>query len=272
MDMKGGVVLALFAVRLLRDLDALNLPEIVFVGNPDEEIGSPTSRSTIEAEARDADLVLVLEPGREPGSIQTTRKGVGMYELLVEGVSAHAGARPEDGRSAILEMAHKTIALHALNDLDGETTVNVGVVSGGTRRNVVADRAEALIDLRAASAMSASHADASIRAVAASSTVDGTHATLTGGMNRPPMEKTERTERAVAIGFQIVHELGLSFLEVTSGGGSDGNFTAALGVPTLDGLGPVGGHAHSPDEWLDVRSIPERMALVAGLIERVVSR
>jgi glutamate carboxypeptidase len=268
MDMKGGVVLALFAVRLLRELGVDSLPSVVFVGNPDEEIGSPTSRATIEREASGADLVLVLEPGREPGSIQTTRKGVGMYELVVEGVSAHAGARPEDGRSAVLELAHKTIALHDLNDFVSGTTVNVGVVQGGTRRNVVAERAEALIDLRATTAASAEAADAVIRAIASSVHVDGTRSTVTGGMNRPPMEKTERTQQALDVGRAIVAEMGLEFLEVTSGGGSDGNFTAALGVPTLDGLGPVGRNAHSPDEWLDVTSLAERMALVAGLIAR----
>jgi len=268
MDMKGGVVLGLFAVRLLHDLGVGDLPRIVFVGNPDEEIGSPTSRAVIEDEARAADLVLVLEPGREPGSIQTTRKGVGMYEMIVEGVPAHAGARPEDGRSAVLEMAHKTIVLHALNDFASGTTVNVGVVNGGTRRNVVAELAEALIDLRATTAASAEAADRAIRSIAQSVVVDGTRTHVIGGMNRPPMEKTERSERALAIGQQIVAEMGLDFLEVNSGGGSDGNFTAALGVPTLDGLGPVGRHAHSPEEWLDVASIPARMALVAGLIAR----
>jgi glutamate carboxypeptidase len=244
------------------------LPEVVFVGNPDEEIGSPTSRALIEDSARDADLVLVLEPGREVGSIQTARKGVGMYELVVEGVSAHAGARPEDGRSAVLEMAYKTIALHGLTDFDSGTTVNVGVVSGGTRRNVVADRAEALIDLRATTAVNANAADAAIREITRTATVDGTLANVSGGMNRPPMEKLERTEVAVAIARSLVGELGLEFLEVTSGGGSDGNFTAALGIPTLDGLGPVGRNAHSPDEWMDVGSVPDRMALVAGLIAR----
>lgn len=272
MDMKGGVVLALFAVRLLHELNADDMPEIVFVGNPDEEVGSPTSRAIIETETREVDLVLVFEPGREPGSIQTTRKGVGMYELVVEGVAAHAGARPEDGRSAILEMAHKTIALHALNDIERGTTVNVGVVSGGTRRNVVADRAEALIDLRATTAENAQSADAAIRSIAESVTVVGTRARLSGAMIRPPMEKTGRTEEALAIGKEIIEELGLPFLEVSSGGGSDGNFTAALGVPTLDGLGPVGRHAHSPDEWMDIESVPQRLALAAGLIDRAVRR
>jgi glutamate carboxypeptidase len=272
MDMKGGVLLGIYASRLIQEISGSDHPEIVFVGNSDEEIGSPSSRSIIESVTRDADLAIVLEPGREAGSIQTTRKGVGMYELVVEGRSSHAGARPEDGRSAILEMAHKTIALHALTNVDTGTTVNVGVVQGGTRRNVVADRATASIDLRASTALEAETAHHRILAIAERSVIDGTRATVDGGMNRPPMEKTSGTERAVSVGRQLVHEMGLPFLETTSGGGSDGNFTAAIGVPTLDGLGPVGRGAHSPGEWLDTSTIALRLALVAGLIDRAPRR
>ncbi|HUG16279.1 MAG TPA: M20 family metallopeptidase [Thermomicrobiales bacterium] len=272
MDMKGGVLLGVYALRLIRELRGADHPELIFVGNPDEEIGSPNSRSVIEDAARDADLVLVLEPGREAGSIQTTRKGVGMYELVVEGVSSHAGARPEDGRSAILELAHKTIALHALTDFESGTTVNVGVVRGGSRRNVVPDRASASIDLRASTVANADRARELIHEIARRATIEGTSATISGGMNRPPMEKTKATERAIDVGRTLVSEMGLDFLETTSGGGSDGNFTAALGVPTLDGLGPVGRHAHSPEEWLDLSSFPQRLALVAGLIDRAPLR
>lgn len=267
MDMKGGVLLAAYAIRLLRDAGAA-LPTLAFVGNPDEEIGSPTSRPIIEREARAADLVLVLEPGREAGSVQTTRKGVGMYELVVTGRASHAGARPEDGRSAILELAHQTVALSALNDGARGTTVNVGVVRGGTARNVVADHAEAQIDVRVVTAADARDVDVAMRAIAAAPTVPDTHVSLSGGMNRPPMEKAPGTERALDVLRALDAELALDFLEVSSGGGSDGNFTAPLGVPTLDGLGPVGRHAHSPDEWLDVGSLAQRMAIVAGLIER----
>ncbi len=266
MDMKGGVLLAAFAIQLLVDSGVSDLPSLVFVGNPDEEIGSPTSRAIIEREATGADLVLVLEPGREPGSVQTTRKGVGMYEMRVAGRSAHAGSRPQDGRSAVLELAHKTIALHDLTNFASGTTVNVGVSSGGTRRNVVAEHAEALIDLRASTAAEAERADQAIREIAARSWVADTTTEVSGGMNRPPMEKSAGTEAALEVARGIVATLGLTFEEVSSGGGSDGNFTAALGIPTLDGLGPVGRNAHSPDEWLHVPSIPDRIALVAGLI------
>lgn len=266
MDMKGGVLLAAFTIQLLVDAGVPDMPSLVFVGNPDEEIGSPTSRAIIEREATGADLVLVLEPGREPGSIQTTRKGVGMYEIRVTGRSAHAGSRPQDGRSAVLELAHKTIALHDLTNFETGTTVNVGVTTGGTRRNVVAEYAEALIDLRAATATEAERVDRAIHEIAARSWVPDTTAQVTGGMNRPPMEKTAGADAALDVARAIVAALGVSFEEVSSGGGSDGNFTAALGVPTLDGLGPVGRNAHSPDEWLHIPSVPDRIALVAGLM------
>lgn len=272
MDMKGGVLLGIYAMRLIRSVFGDDHPDLMFIGNADEEIGSPTSRTIIESICRDVDLALVLEPGREAGSIQTTRKGVGMYELVVEGKPAHAGSRPEDGRSAILEMAYKTIALHDLTDFVTGTTINVGVVNGGTRRNVVASRAEALIDLRVATMREAERAHCRVVEIAQSSTVDGTRSQLTGGMNRPPMEKSAGTDAALAVGRQLIDEMGLEFLETTSGGGSDGNFTAALGIPTLDGLGPVGRNAHSPDEWLDVTTVAQRLALVAGLIDRCPRR
>lgn len=247
MDMKGGLVLAVHALRLLSDSVGSAHPTVVFIGNPDEEVGSPTSRAIIEELAGDADLVLVLEPGREAGSVQTTRKGIGIFEPAVEGVSSHAGARPEDGRSAVLELAHKTIALHGLTDFATGTTVNVGVVSGGTRRNIVPSVAKAEIDLRAPTARDAETAHRRIMEIVQEPAIPGTRATVTGGLNRPPMEKTAETEVAIDVARRLIEEIGVSFLETSSGGGSNENFTAALGVPTLDGLGPVGRSAHSPD-------------------------
>lgn len=265
-DMKSGVVLAAYAIRLLMDGSFDDFAEIVFVGNPDEEIGSPTSRALIEREAENADLVLVLEPGRAPGAIQTTRKGVGMFELVVTGRASHAGSQPEAGRSAVIELAHKTIALSELTNFDTGLTVNVGVVEGGTRRNVVPETARALIDLRVASFEQSNDAVIAIEEVAERTYVEGTSSTLLGGLNRPAMEKNAGTEAALEVGWSIVRELGLEPQEISSGGGSDGNFTAALGVPTLDGLGPVGRDAHSVDEWIDLASLADRMTLVAGLI------
>lgn len=271
-DMKGGVLLGAYAIALLRDLGFDDFERITFVGNADEEIGSPTSRSVIEQEAADADYVLVLEPGRAAGAIQTMRKGVGMYEMTVTGRSSHAGAQPEEGRSAVLELAHKTIALHDLTNFETGTTVNVGVVNGGTRRNVVPDSASALIDLRASTAAEAERADRAIREIAARQFVADTSTELSGGMNRPPMEKTPATDRVLEAGRRIVEDLGLDFEEVSSGGGSDGNFTAAIGVPTLDGLGPVGYGAHAQHEAIRLDSLADRLALVAGLIALGPSR
>lgn len=271
-DMKSGVLLGAYALRLLRTLDFDDFHEIVFVGNPDEEIGSPTSRAIIEREAEGADLVLVLEPGRAPGAIQTTRKGVGMFELTVRGRASHAGSQPEAGRSALVEMAHKVLELDALTDFDSGLTVNVGVVEGGTRRNVVPEQARALIDLRVVTNVQGDRAISLIREIAGRTHVDGTTSVLDGGMNRPAMEKSVETERALEVGWSIVRELGHEPLEVSSGGGSDGNFTAALGVPTLDGLGPVGRDAHSVDEWIDLASLADRMALVAGLVASAPER
>lgn len=271
-DMKSGVALGAYAIRLLRQHGFDDFAAIVFVGNADEEIGSPTSRPIIEHEAQSADLVLVLEPGRAPGAIQTTRKGVGMFELEVTGRAAHAGSQPEAGRSAVVELAHKTLALSALTDLETGVTVNVGLVEGGTRRNVVPERARAMIDLRVVSQAQADSVVQQINQIASMTVVDGTSTVLTGGLNRPPMEKSPGTQAALDIGWEIVAELGLEPTEISSGGGSDGNFTAALGVPTLDGLGPVGRDAHSVDEWIDLESIPARMALVAGLIARAPVR
>jgi glutamate carboxypeptidase len=271
-DMKSGVVLGAYAIRVLREQGFQDFAEIIFVGNPDEEIGSPTSRRIIEEEARRADLVLVLEPGRAPGAIQTTRKGVGMFELEVTGRAAHAGSQPEAGRSAVVELAHKTLALSALTDFETGATVNVGLIEGGTRRNVVPERARALIDLRVVSGSQATDIVGQMESIAASTFVDGTSTILSGGLNRPPMEKSAGTQAALEIGWEIVSELGLEPQEISSGGGSDGNFTAALGVPTLDGLGPVGRDAHSVDEWIDLESIPARLALLAGLIARAPRR
>lgn len=265
-DMKSGVLLGAYAIDLLRELGLDDVGEIVFVGNPDEEVGSPTSRAVIEREASNADLVLVLEPGRAPGAVLTSRKGVGMYRLHATGVSAHAGARPEEGRSAVLDLAHKTIALHALTNFESGTTVNVGVVTGGTRRNVVPAEAELLVDLRVVTAAEAVRADAAIRDIAATAHVEGVTVELSGGMNRPPLEQAPGTAEALFVARCIVDGLGLTFEEATSGGGSDGNFTAPLGVPTLDGLGPVGGGAHALHEWIELSSLADRMALVGGLI------
>jgi glutamate carboxypeptidase len=266
MDMKGGMVLACYAVRILKDLGFDDFAEITFVANADEEIGSPTSRALIEREASRMDAVFVYEPGRAAGGVLATRKGVGMFELEVLGRAAHAGAAPQDGRSANLEMAHKIIALHDLNDFEVGTTVSANQMRGGDRRNVIPAHAHCAVDVRVPTKEEGERITHAIQAIAAGSTVPDTTTKLSGGINRPPMEKVDGTDALLDLSRRIVDELGLEFQELTSGGGSDGNFTAAIGVPTLDGLGPEGQNAHSIDEYVVLDSIVDRIALSAALL------
>jgi glutamate carboxypeptidase len=278
-DMKSGILSGIYALRILRDL-GVPLPTVRYVINTDEEVGSLTSRTLIEETAKGADAAYILEPGRAvgPGCVVTTRKGIGLYDLRVTGKAAHAGGEPWRGRSANLEMAHKIIALHALTSPDlraGNTdgvSVNVGVVTGGTRRNVVAAEAYAEIDLRVPTAASLAAVEAAMDEIAARATVPDTTGKLTGGINRPPMERTGAQVRLLAIAEEILGGWDIPIEPIGTGGGSDGNFTATIGTPTLDALGPMGGGAHSPDEFLDLPSLPDRIALVASLIAETVRR
>jgi len=278
-DMKPGILSGIYALRILRDLD-ISLPHVRYVVNTDEEVGSQTSRALIEETAKNADAAYILEPGRAvgPGCIVTTRKGIGLYNLRVTGKAAHAGGEPWRGRSATLEMAHKIVALHALTTPGlsaGNTegvSVNVGVVHGGSRRNVVAAEAYAEIDVRVPTAADVADMEAAMRQIAATATVPETTAELTGGINRPPMERTEAQGRLLAIADRILAGWDIPVEPIGTGGGSDGNFTAAIGTPTLDALGPMGGGAHSPEEYLDLTSLPDRIALVASLIAETVHR
>lgn len=264
-DMKGGIVTALWAIRALQANGHMPDRRITLLVTADEETGSATSRAVIEAEAPAHDAVLVLEPAHPPhGALKTWRKGVGEYQLEVKGVASHAGAAHEAGVNALEELAHQVLAIQALTDYGRGTTVNVGVAGGGTRDNVVPDHAWALIDVRV---MNAAEAERLHRALTSLQPhVKGASVTVTGGMNRPPMERTPggvalfRRAAAVAAG------LGFAVDEVGTGGGSDGNFTAALGVPTLDGLGVTGDGAHAVHEHVILSSLPERAALLAGLL------
>lgn len=278
-DMKSGVLAGIYAVRVLRDL-GVPLPTVRYVVNADEEVGSQTSRALIEETARGADAAYILEPGRAvgPGCVVTTRKGLGLYTLRVTGKAAHAGGEPWRGRSAILEMAHKTIALHALtapNLSAGNTegvTVTVGVVHGGTKRNVIPAECIAEIDLRAPTAAAVAETEAAMRAIAATSTVPGTTGELMGAINRPPMESSPAQDRLLAVAREILGGYDIPLEAIGTGGGSDGNFTAAIGTPTLDALGPMGGGAHSLAEFLDLTTLAERIALVACLIAETTRR
>jgi glutamate carboxypeptidase len=266
-DMKAGLLAGLHAIAALHEDGSR--PAITFVANPDEEIGSPFSTPFIRTLAPEHEAVLVLECARANGDIVSARKGIADYRLAITGRAAHAGVEPEKGRSAILEASHQVLALHALNGRWPTVTVNAGVIRGGTRPNVVAERCDLEVDLRAATADAFDAAAAEVERLAATPTVDGVTVELERIAGHPPMEKSEASGRLVALAVSIAAELGFEVSDAATGGASDANTTAAMGLPTLDGLGPVGGDDHSVDEWLDLASVVPRTALLAGLIDRI---
>jgi glutamate carboxypeptidase len=266
-DMKGGVAIGVLAIKALAALGLGPAARVVLLCTSDEEVGSGTSRALIEAEAVQSEAVLVLEPALGAGAVKTSRKGVGVFTVTVDGVSAHAGAAPGSGASAILEMAHQVIALHAMQDAPRGVSLNVGLVAGGTRSNVVPEQATAEVDVRLATREDAGRLERAIRGL---TPVDPrTRITVTGAINRPPMERTAGVAALYATARAVAAEMGLDLEEGGTGGASDGNFTAGLGVPTLDGLGAVGDGAHALHEHVLVSSLAERAALLAGLIGRV---
>jgi glutamate carboxypeptidase len=262
-DMKGGLVIGLFAVASLRELEITPAHQLVFLFNSDEEVGSPTSREFIERQGRRSEAVLVLEPSRDDALV-TWRKGVGHFELEIQGVASHAGAAHTQGVSAVEELAHQILRLEAMTDYDRGTTVNVGVVEGGSKVNVRPASAWAEIDLRVTTAGEGRRMTKIIRHLRPVN--PQASLIISGGMNRPPWETSAAGqvlfERAQRVGATLDMEL----WPAGTGGASDGNFTAALGVPTLDGLGVVGNDAHALSEWVDLASLPPRAALLAELI------
>ena len=266
-DMKAGLLAGLHALAALRAHGSL--PPITFVANPDEEIGSPFSTPIIRRLAPEHGAVLVLECARANGDIVSARKGIADYELTLTGRAAHAGVEPEKGRSAILEAAHQVLALHGLNGRWPTVTVNAGLIRGGTRPNVVAERCDLQVDLRAATADAFDAAAAEVERLARQPTVEGVTVAVRRIASHPPMEKTAASAELVARAAEIAAALGFELRDAATGGASDANTTAAMGIPTIDGLGPVGGDDHSVDEWLDVTSIVPRTTLLAALIARV---
>jgi len=263
-DMKASAAMMFTALDILRDLDISHRP-IVWTINTEEEVGSPVSRPVLETEARQAEMVLCLEPPVPPhGSLKTERKGVGMFEMEIEGRAAHAGADHSAGISAIEELARQIQWLHGFTDYDKGTTVNVGVVEGGTKRNVVAAYASALIDLRVTSVTEAERVVPAI--LGATAQLDGATVRVTGEMNRPPMERTD----GIIAAFQRAREIGRlieqNLTEASTGGGSDGNFTAAIGASTLDGLGCPGDGGHADNEHIIVSEVAPRTALITALL------
>jgi glutamate carboxypeptidase len=265
-DMKGGLLAGLHALAVLAN-DAPSA--VTFVANPDEEIGSPFSGPHIRRLAAEHDVALVLEGARANGDIVSARKGIADLEVTLVGRAAHAGVEPEKGRSAILEAAHQVLALDALNGRWPSVTLNVGVVRGGTRPNVVAEACLLELDLRAATVAEFEAASAEVEQIVTHPTVDGVQASFRRIASHPPMEKSPAIARLAALATSLAAELGFEVRDAATGGASDANTTAAAGLPTLDGLGPIGGDDHSPDEWLDLDSIVPRTTLLAALIDRV---
>lgn len=264
LDMKSGVVMALAAVRALRELKLMHAVTLLL--NSEEEVGSPVSRPHTERLAREAAAVFVLEPAQGL-AYKTARKGVGHFDVRVTGVAAHAGVDFEKGHSAVLELARLIEKISAFTDLKRGLTVNCGVIAGGTRSNVVAAEARAEVDVRIVKASDAARVEKMFRDLKV--TDKACRLEVTGGINRPPMERKAGTIALFKQAKQIAAELGFTLDEAATGGGSDGNFTAALGVPTLDGMGAVGEGAHAAHENVVVEHLVPRTALLAAMIAGV---
>ena len=265
-DMKSGLLAGLYAIRALVRRGPLPFERLTFVANPDEEIGSPTSTPHIIELAATADACLVLECARANGDIVSSRKGILDARINVRGRAAHAGVEPEKGRSAILAAADLVGRLHALNGRWEGVTVNVGVIAGGTRPNVVPERCTLEVDVRAVRREDLETAEVAIGELLGRLAVPDTTAELEPMAHWWPMEKLERSGRLVEHAVALAERLGFSVRDTATGGASDANTTAGLGVPSLDGLGPIGGNDHSPAEYLEVASIVPRTTLVAGLV------
>ena len=267
LDMKAGSFAAFYALRSILANNVATQAPITLLLTPDEEVGSPTSRQIIEAEAHGAAAAIILEASQADGRCVTARKGVGIFDIEVLGVGSHAGSAYGDGASAVLELAKQIVRLDQFVDEDGGVTVNVAPISGGTASNVIADRARGMIDLRVPDALSALRMEAAILGLKPFDR--RCKVTVTGGMNRPPWAETPESlhlyERVRAVGDRF----GLPLPKMHRGGGSDGNFTAALGIPTIDGLGCAGAGAHAPHEHIQWRELDRRVALVAALMQEL---
>ena len=266
-DMKAGVTLATFAMRALKEFGRRPKRPVTFLMTCDEETGSHFSRGLIEDEARHAAAALVLEPPVPGGSIKTARKGVGEFEVIIKGRSAHAGNDPRAGVSAVTELAHQILAINNLMDFDRGTTLNVGVVKGGVLSNVVAAEARAAVDMRFQVIAEGERIEAAMQALVP--VIEGAEIEVRGGINRPPLVRTNEIAALFEQARTLAAELGYDLREASVGGGSDGNFIAAMGVPVLDGLGVDGSGAHAEHEHIVIGDIPRRAALLTRLIETI---
>jgi len=266
-DMKSGLLSGLYALKaIVAELGGLPFERLTFIANPDEEIGSPTSTPHIRAIAADADACLVLECARANGDIVSARKGILDTRITVHGRAAHAGVEPEKGRNAVLEAARIVRDLHALNGRWDGVTVNVGRIDGGTRPNVVPERCQLEVDVRSATDDGLDAVEAALREIAAATVVPDTSVEVEVMAGWRPMEKLARSGRLVEHAQAVASRLGFEMTDAATGGASDANTTSGMGVPSLDGLGPIGGNDHSPAEYMDVDSVVPRTAMVAGLL------
>ena len=266
-DMKSGIAQMMFALWASREIrGGLPRPVTVLLVS-DEEGGSESSRALTEKIARQCSAVLVCEPSGPGGALKTARKGVGSFLMKITGQAAHSGLDFEKGQSAILELAHQIQAISRLTDLKRGVTLNVGVVRGGTRTNVIAAEAMAEVDLRIARKADGAVMERKVRGLRPVN--PKCKIEIEGGINRPPMERTKQVVALYELARKIAHELGFSLAEIAVGGGSDGNFTGGIGIPTLDGLGAVGEGAHASHESIIAAELPRRAALLAGLIEAI---
>ncbi len=269
-DMKGGLVVMLFALRALAESGDLDRADWTLVLNADEEIGSLGSRELLEREARRAERGFVFESTQDGQAMVRSRRGVGQFVLSVRGVAAHSGNAHAAGRSAVRALAEKILQLEALTDYARGVTVNVGVVRGGSKRNIVPDTAEAEIDVRFDTPEEGQRVRAELERIAGETTVPGTSASLFGTLHRPPKPATDETQRLLDAHAEVARDLGLAVPEpVHSGGGSDGSLLAAVGLPVLDSMGVTGGGAHTEREFVDLDSLPDRAAVAAILLRRL---
>jgi glutamate carboxypeptidase len=266
-DMKAGIAMMVFALRALKEAGAEHRPVTILL-DTDEEVGSTTGRPIVEATAKNCEAVLVLEPSQGPqGHLKTSRKGVGDITVRVRGRASHSGVDFEKGRSAIVELARQLLEIVKFTDLSRGITVNPGVIQGGTRSNVIAAEAWAEVDLRIARTADAAELEkkfAALKPFDPECSIE-----LSGGINRPPMERTEGTVALFNVAKEIAAGMGWKLEESSTGGGSDGNFTSALGIPTLDGLGGLGEGAHASNESILIQELPQRTALLTALIQSV---
>ncbi|MGQ4666332.1 M20 family metallopeptidase [Metabacillus halosaccharovorans] len=269
-DEKASHVQVLYALKALKEAGSDAYKNVHIIFNSDEEIGSPTSKPLIKQVAENKQYSLVVECSRPNGGLVTERKGVGQFTLDVKGKSAHSGVDPERGRSAIEEISHKIIKLQQLNNYDEGISVNVGLVQGGTSTNTIPSVARADIDVRFNNEQQAADIVKKITEISQEEHVSGTVTKLKGDISRPPMLKTSETEQLINVIHEAADDLGITIREVSSGGGSDASFTASEGIPTVDGMGPMGEFSHSEkEEYTDLKTFPQFTALLAKTIEKL---